>query len=531
MESHDSLSCCPDQSVQVWNLRCPRKSRPPMEEFVNTLRNAGGVMNAAAAEQNLDFFAMIHTYLPELEIYTQGSVQTSPGIIETPGSYTEYFRTTGAIIALIAAFASSQGDSFGLEAVSSGSRGLMSIDAVPGKFVNMGNQASAYASFCDKFASFLSTDDDWWAMLVLLAVHDLGKCDEFCSRVNSSLSEDLRTDDHDMVLAHALCDPSLTAELLPSVHALSSKHQKVLCMGFRTGFQLPQLGQGEMALSALQGLLDLPRQFIESGSLALYFYHSIFDVAGSTSSKEFIYPLAVQPVYVGFCESMFQLCSKLIQNDLEPSKANHADLASTQIDDCSLYFDFLYVNFKSAYPEFEDDVFRTLCRCDSFRRGLGLAFLRILALTRNTYRNPAALLTVLRMDVYKSLVEELSGSNSKVSKQIMLYYGPDMFRMGLGTGRALDDEDGKNMQLALHSLGGLYRLARRAIGEDDSVRNNDAILQVNVRAAVRVIKSKGKQWGGGYDLHMLLRRARIEKVAFATGAVLHLDADIWNELN
>eukprot|EP00928_Gymnodinium_smaydae_P064653 TRINITY_DN47935_c0_g1_i1.p1 TRINITY_DN47935_c0_g1~~TRINITY_DN47935_c0_g1_i1.p1 ORF type:complete len:550 (-),score=65.49 TRINITY_DN47935_c0_g1_i1:188-1795(-) len=524
MGSQYSLCCStPVDDAQVWNLRCRKLARPSLEQLVRALKDAGGVRRAPNAINNLDFFAMINTHLPELEIYTRGQVQTSPSVVEAPGSYAEYFRTVGAIIALLAAFADSRGDAFGLEAVSAGKRGPMSVDIVPGKFINMGNKAEAYNSFCAKFTSFLPTEEDWWAMLVLLAVHDVGKCDEFRNHVNCTLPTDLRTDDHDMILAYALKDPLLTAELLPSVHALDQRHKDMLTFGFSTGFQLPQLGQGEMATCSLRGLLGLPRHTIEKGHLALYFYHNIFDVAGASSTKEFIYPLALQPVYVGFTDAMFALLDQLSKLDLSSSLEREAVVASEGFDESSLYFDFLYVNFKAAYSDFEHNCFRSLCDEKSFRHGVGLAMLRILALTRNTYKNPKALLVALQDEKHERLVMELTELN--MLQPIMLYYGPDMLRMGLGEGDKLVDDDGSNIGWGLKALDHIYSLVRKELGSTQLSFRASSVFQLNVQPAVSAIKEKGKHWGGGFDLYNLLKGARIESNVFFSEAILRLDQE------
>ena len=81
-------------------------------------------------------------------------------------------------------------EDFGLECVSAGERGPMSMDKaakhaakhvratpllvllsvlldvqVPGKFINMGNKKDEYKQFCRKFAAHMTCEDDWWGML------------------------------------------------------------------------------------------------------------------------------------------------------------------------------------------------------------------------------------------------------------------------------------------------------------------------------------------------------------------------------
>merc|ERR1719453_2033142 len=88
---------------------------------------------------------------------------------------------------------------------------------------------------------------------------------------------------------------------------LTPKRQEMLAQGFMTNFQLPQLGQGEIAVINLRGLLDLPKEAMSDGTLRNYLYHSIFDIAGASSNANFIYPLGLAPVYMGFSSAMRDL--------------------------------------------------------------------------------------------------------------------------------------------------------------------------------------------------------------------------------
>merc|ERR1740138_1582329 len=134
------------------------------------------------------------------------------------------------------------------------------MDKVPGKFINVGNKPDLYKKFCDQFAEGMDSEDDWWAMLVFLAVHDIGKSDAFRNAVNATLPSAKRSDDHDRALARALTDIDLKQKFLPSVMRLTPKRQSMIAAGFATNFQLPQLGQGEIAVMNLRGLLDLPKE-------------------------------------------------------------------------------------------------------------------------------------------------------------------------------------------------------------------------------------------------------------------------------
>merc|ERR1712176_757641 len=102
--------------------------------------------------------------------------------------------------------------------------------------------------------------------------------------VNDTLPPAQRTDDHDRILAAALANYELKQQYLPSVVRLSPKRQESIAMGFQTNFQLPQLGQGEIAVINLRGLTDLPASSLYDGTLRKYMYHSIFDIAGSSAN-------------------------------------------------------------------------------------------------------------------------------------------------------------------------------------------------------------------------------------------------------
>merc|ERR1719210_1731168 len=146
----------------------------------------------------------------------------------------------------------------------------MSKDKIPGKFINMAHKPAEYEAFCKRFADSMQDEGDWWSMMVFLAVHDVGKSDKFRARVNSTLPKYKKTDDHDRILAAALADIHLTAEMLPSVYKLTQKRQDKILAGFATNFQLPQMGQGEVTVQSLKGLLDLPAAHLFDGTLKNY---------------------------------------------------------------------------------------------------------------------------------------------------------------------------------------------------------------------------------------------------------------------
>lgn len=475
------------------------KARPRMDEFAAALKvpNQGGV-EKPDAESNQALLQMFDMHFPELSIYRDGQIQTSPGTEEIKGSPTEYYRTVGAMIALLAAYIYMRGDEqLGLEICTGGNRGPMSKDKVPGKFINMGNKPEAYRKFCQEFDSGLKGEEDWWAMMVFLAIHDVGKSNAFRMRVNQTLKPMQRTDDHDRVLANALRDPELLEELLPSVCRLGPERIQRIADGFATNFQLPQLGQGEIPVISLAGLIDLPKARVMDGTLRTYLYHSIFDIAGAACNEKFIWPLAILPVYSGFQSSMLDLVDRLSDSGKPDSR--------------SLYFDFLNCNFKKAYPDFEENTFKGLCDCRLFRDETGLVMLRILALTRNTYKNTGALLSHLSLS-FTTLVNEMAGNVR--GPQVMLYYGPDMLRMGLGTD--LEDESGDNMRQALGAMDDLYGMVRERIKN----QSGDYSFELNVNPIVLKIKEAGDKWKGGAELRKTCAGFDFTSNAFLTQGIV-----------
>jgi len=324
--------------------------------------------------------------------------------------------------------------------------------------------------------------------------------------VNATLPQGKRSDDHDKALARALGNLELKERFLPTVLKLAPKRQEMIASGFSTNFQLPQLGQGETAVGGLRGLLELPKEQVTNGTLLYYLYHSIFDIAGAGSNEKFIYPLALVPVYMGF--------SAAIVDVIERITPEH------KLDESGVYYEFLYPGFKKAYPEFEENVFRTRCESKIFRDETGLAVLRVLALTRNTYKNPQKVLDLFsNNDRHAPLLRELAGKPDPPGPQIMLYYAPDMLRMGLGEDMA--DESGQNMDQAMGAMGDVFQLARWALKKVDS---GDYEYQLNVQPIVMAIKAAGKEWGGGKQLKEVCNGACIQSNYILTEGMVVLPA-------
>jgi len=113
------------------------------------------------------------------------------------------------------------------------------------------------------------------------------------------------------------------------------------------------------------------------------------------------------------------------------------------------------------------------------------------------------------------LVQELAGST--VGPQIMIYYGPDFFRMGLG--EDLKDKDGLNMRDALEALGLVYQAARRILVFAES---GNYQYQLNVSPLVSAIKKAGKEWRGGEQLKELCQDIKIKNNSLITEGIVEM---------
>jgi hypothetical protein len=254
-------------------------------------------------------------------------------------------------------------------------------------------------------------------------------------------------------------------------------------------------------VGSLQGLLELPESHLHNGTLRNYLYHSIFDIAGGPCNERFLYPLALVPVYMGFTSAMEELCVTLAKGEA--------------IKTHQLYTDFLLTNFRKTFPDFDKDVFTPLCATDrSFLKVTGLVMLRILALTRNTYTNVEKLLELLQSGTVDLLIREMSGTAG--SPQIMLYYAPDLLRMGLG--EDMKDESGENIRHALMALEVLFRLVIVEV-EQPGVPELEQ-YDLNVYPLVEIVKKFGKSWRGGVHLLETSKAVKVTTFEHFTEGIL-----------
>jgi hypothetical protein len=341
--------------------------------------------------------------------------------------------------------------------------------------------------------------------------------------VNAALSSAERSDDHDRALASALASPSLCAALLPSVAALPSSAREALAAAAAAGFHLPQAGQGEAPLAQLSGLrnaLASEASLREGNALEAYLYHSIFDVAGASCGEKCVLPLAIEPVFCGFARAKDALLRAMHAGSGSGGAASA--LAERASD---VYYDFLWGGFAAAYPAFSADVASLRAAEDAlaWRAGTGLVLLRLLAMTRNAYTRPEAALALLDAPGgrYTALVAELSGGAP--SPQLMLYYGPDLLRMGLGPHLTRDDEAGDGFGAALDAVQALFALARDAAAPAAAAGGWPA-FELNVGDAVAAVKAAGAAWGGGHALRELCAGATVQRGASEGEGRLRLPA-------
>ena len=129
-------------------------------------------------------------------------------------------------------------------------------------------------------------------------------------QVNAALPPTARTEDHDRALASALRDDALCAQLLPSVTALPAGARNALRAAAAAGFNLPQAAQGEAPLAqltALSAAVAAEPALREGTALEAFLQHCVFDIAGASCSDRFALPLAIEPVFVGFCRAKDRL--------------------------------------------------------------------------------------------------------------------------------------------------------------------------------------------------------------------------------
>ncbi len=333
--------------------------------------------------------------------------------------------------------------------------------------------------------------------------------------MNDALPEEARSDDHDRALAAALASPALCSALLPSVAALPARSRAAMAAAAAAGFHLPQAGQGEAPLAQLAGLREAVAReeaLREGTALEAYLYHSIFDVAGAGCSETFVLPLAIEPVFCGFARAKAQL--------LRAMRARDGALAASAAD---VYYDFLWGGFAAAYPAFAEGAVSERAAADAaaWRAGTGLVLLRLLAMTRNSYAAPEAALALLEAPGgrFAELARELSGGAPL--PQLMLYYGPDALRMGLGPHLA-SDADGAGLAAALEAVQALFALARGAAG--GAAAAGFAAYELNVGAAVAAVRAAGAAWAGGAALRDLLAGASVQQGASAGEGKLVLAA-------
>ena len=128
--------------------------------------------------------------------------------------------------------------------------------------------------------------------------------------MNAALPPAQRSDDHDRALASALRDDVLCAKLLPSVAALPAGARNALRAAAACGFNLPQAAQGEAPLAqlaALSAAVAAEPALREGTALEAFLQHCVFDIAGAACSDKFVLPLAIEPVFVGFCRAKDRL--------------------------------------------------------------------------------------------------------------------------------------------------------------------------------------------------------------------------------
>jgi len=189
-----------------------------------------------------------------------------------------------------------------------------------------------------------------------------------------------------------------------------------------------------------------------------------------------------------------------------------------------VYYDFLWSVVPAAYPAFAAAVeARAAAGGPAWRAGPGLVLLRLLALTRNSYTRPEAVLALLDSGRFAQLCAELGAAPP--APQILLYYAPDALRLGLGAQLSGDSADGAGFGAAMQALEAALALARAAAAQaaPGAEASSTLVYTLNVAAAVAAVRQGGAGWGGGPALLELMRRGRVVPGAVSSEGALAFD--------
>lgn len=136
-----------------------------------------------------------------------------------------------------------------------------------------------FTNLTQKVRGFLTTPELVHAMLVLMAIHDLGKCVWFSDAVRQK--SNLVTSDHDVVLRDAF---EYCPEILPSFVSLPIEHRLLIKDAWETGLNTGQFVQGECLPYHLVNALAMTKK--NSECMNFFFCHELLDVAGVMGHEE-----------------------------------------------------------------------------------------------------------------------------------------------------------------------------------------------------------------------------------------------------
>lgn len=126
---------------------------------------------------------------------------------------------------------------------------------------------------CRNFRNLLSTPDLVHAMLVTMAIHDLGKCLWFADAVRGVTNH--LTNDHDVIIHEALLH---CPHLLPSFQSLSAENKKLIRDAWETGLNTGQFMRGECLPYNLVKAREKRRE--NPQCVGFFFCHELLDFAG-----------------------------------------------------------------------------------------------------------------------------------------------------------------------------------------------------------------------------------------------------------
>lgn len=317
---------------------------------------------------------------------------------------------------------------------------------------------SMFQEFRSDVKKVLKTDEDVEAMIFAIVVNDLGKIKRFDERVQKLSGEN--TVDHDRVVAVAL---EQAPELVPSFSRLSPRHQALVKEGLNLGggLNIGQLVQGEnlpISLQAMKNFTGKPDAF------DLKFLELMFDVAGISGHITSHGTRLNAAMYRSYRLARSVLSEVVKGEDLETAYNVVLTAKADQV------FSITGVRLVASNPR-ERTILRLLCPFAD--------------LTSAQVHHMLKTFSELPKNVQAILVDQMNKSGITNGFGTMLYYGPEMIRVGMGQA-ALNSFQSGHLSEALTMYS---RILHEAMIETKS-QSGSGMVTVNVSAIVKFMNSE-----------------------------------------